>query len=476
MIRFLLFTWMAALLSTLALAQPPTDVWTKTFTFGGNYDVPQDLLVYGGNIFVNGYYHQVDGTSSIIKGAAAGFLPNGEMDWAILDSNVNASMSNSMAATSKAFFVVYGNVMIKRLNSGTIDWRETIGSMLLFITSYGEDTVVAIEQGNNSRALMVSDEGNVARTLPIAETAVGQITPVVKGDRLWVSANYYGGDPLDGFVAMFDIPSGKLMWRKNFQKSVRGFMAVDDSGNAYYVASLLQSDGDGTLKMLRVKLDTTGAEVWREEWYPRDTQPANYENWVNGVTVDKSWLVVGGTIQKGDAHTGDKSAYLAQFNVSNGNQNWEKHWEYTPQAIISQVGSLKFDSEGDLIVVGNTFTDPTGKGNPPNLGYLQKYLVPGLLRLKERRDMTPNGFSLSQNYPNPFNPTTAIRFEVSRESFVKLVVYNTLGQEVKILVNGLRSAGIYEFSFNASDLSSGFYFYCLTANDFNQTRKMLYVK
>ena len=77
----------------------------------------------------------------------------------------------------------------------------------------------------------------------------------------------------------------------------------------------------------------------------------------------------------------------------------------------------------------------------------------------------PGKFNLSQNYPNPFNPTTKIDFEVPKDSKIKLVIYDVTGKEVQTLVNDNRAAGYYTIDFNASNLSSGIYFYQLLADN-----------
>ena len=97
-------------------------------------------------------------------------------------------------------------------------------------------------------------------------------------------------------------------------------------------------------------------------------------------------------------------------------------------------------------------------------------------------DFTVKEFSLSQNYPNPFNPTTTINYTVPKTSFVTLRVYNILGKEVTTLVNENEQAGKYSVQFNTQQttnnrqLSSGIYFYRMTAGDFVETKKLILLK
>jgi D-alanyl-D-alanine carboxypeptidase len=87
-----------------------------------------------------------------------------------------------------------------------------------------------------------------------------------------------------------------------------------------------------------------------------------------------------------------------------------------------------------------------------------------------------NEFSLSQNYPNPFNPTTTINFSIHGQTYVSLKVYDVLGKEVAELVNEERSSGSYKLDFDASNLSSGIYFYTLKTNHSIISRKMVVIK
>ena len=87
-----------------------------------------------------------------------------------------------------------------------------------------------------------------------------------------------------------------------------------------------------------------------------------------------------------------------------------------------------------------------------------------------------SSYNLSQNYPNPFNPTTTIDYSISEPVRVKIEVYNMVGQKVKTLVNERKESGVYSIMFDASDLTSGIYFYQIDAGDFKQTNKMILMK
>lgn len=89
---------------------------------------------------------------------------------------------------------------------------------------------------------------------------------------------------------------------------------------------------------------------------------------------------------------------------------------------------------------------------------------------------TPDSYSLSPNYPNPFNPSTAIVFELPEQVHARLAVYDLLGRELEVLVDGSLAAGRHEVQFNAQNLPSGAYFYRIEAGDFVQMRQMTLLK
>ena len=100
---------------------------------------------------------------------------------------------------------------------------------------------------------------------------------------------------------------------------------------------------------------------------------------------------------------------------------------------------------------------------------LKKQLADNLIDL-------PEEYALFENYPNPFNPSTTIQYAIPEQSFVKLVVYNLLGEEVSILVNEQKEPGIYEVKFNANQLPSGIYIYRMQTAKATFTKKLMLLK
>lgn len=88
----------------------------------------------------------------------------------------------------------------------------------------------------------------------------------------------------------------------------------------------------------------------------------------------------------------------------------------------------------------------------------------------------PTKYKLGQNYPNPFNPTTTIRYALPQTGLVELSVFNVLGQKIATLVNGQQTPGDHAIVWDASSVSSGVYFYRITAGSYVETRKMILMK
>ena len=146
--------------------------------------------------------------------------------------------------------------------------------------------------------------------------------------------------------------------------------------------------------------------------------------------------------------------------------------------VVGSGGAIISNSNHTLsLTIGQPIIGNTGNTlNTGKIGFWYQYSQ--TITNVEDRWMyeVPKQFELYQNYPNPFNPTTVIRYGIPKESSVKLVVYNILGEVIKTLVENKQKAGSYEVNFNASNLATGIYIYRIQAGDFVDTKKMILMK
>ena len=96
--------------------------------------------------------------------------------------------------------------------------------------------------------------------------------------------------------------------------------------------------------------------------------------------------------------------------------------------------------------------------------------------VKDISKQYPAGFVLKQNYPNPFNPSTKISFEIPYSGNVTIKIFDLLGREIKVLLDEYKQRGTYTIDFDASEISSGVYFYRLKSNNFSSTKKMILLR
>ena len=156
-----------------------------------------------------------------------------------------------------------------------------------------------------------------------------------------------------------------------------------------------------------------------------------------------------------------RSSYRTEWNFPGGSP--AASTEQNPTGIIY---STPGDYEVTLAVSNLLGTDTLTK----------RCYITVLPAVSVKEENHPSEFYLSQNYPNPFNPITTIKYSIPDPEFVTLKVYDSLGQEVTLLVNETKQAGNYEVEFNASSLSSGIYIYKITAGKFSGIKKLMVLK
>jgi photosystem II stability/assembly factor-like uncharacterized protein len=128
------------------------------------------------------------------------------------------------------------------------------------------------------------------------------------------------------------------------------------------------------------------------------------------------------------------------------------------------------------ILYGVSFFDTAIGTAVGNIGTILRTTNGGVTFTNPVSNEVPDIFNLFQNYPNPFNPFTKIKFDIAVAGYVKIIIYNVLGDEIASLVNQQLQPGGYEIVWNASSYPSGIYFYSLKTLSFNETKKMLLIK
>ncbi|MCB0749133.1 MAG: T9SS type A sorting domain-containing protein, partial [Ignavibacteriae bacterium] len=187
---------------------------------------------------------------------------------------------------------------------------------------------------------------------------------------------------------------------------------------------------------------------------------------------------------------------LTTFSALTEENKVELNWE-----TATEVNNYGFEIERQKAEDGNRtlawekigFVEGHGNSNSPKVySYKDNSVVSGsyYYRLKqididgafeysdvvEVKIETPNKFELSQNYPNPFNPKTKIQFSLTEANNVSLLVYNTIGQKVAVLINQRMEAGTHTADFDASKLNSGIYIYVLKTEKATLSKKMILMK
>ena len=152
------------------------------------------------------------------------------------------------------------------------------------------------------------------------------------------------------------------------------------------------------------------------------------------------------------------------------------NWDMTNDGIGTWIGNdvlenpLRFDSFQLTFIPGNKIS---GEIYFDDLRIVNKTTV-GIP--SEVNNNIPSDYSLGQNYPNPFNPSTQIKFGIPQSGFVRLEVFNILGQKVSTLIDKEMNTGYHVVNYDAEELASGIYIYTLSVNNFITSRKMLFLK
>jgi len=349
--------------------------------------------------------------------------------------------------------------------------------------------------GNSSdvaNSIVVDGSGNVYVTGYSAGIGIGNDYTTIKynssGDSVWVrryngpgnsddransiivdgSGNVYvtgysrGGGTGDDYTTIKYNSSGDSVWVRRFSSTgnssdVANSIVVDVSGNVYVTG---YSVGIGTASdYTTIKYNSTGDSLWVRRY----NGPGKSLDVANSIVVDDS-----GNVYVTGYSYGTENDYITIKYNSSGDSVWVERYNGTGNS-SDVANSIVVDVSGNVYVTGNS----VGIGTGNDYATIKYSKSVGINQISTE---IPETFSLSQNYPNPFNPNTKIKFEISQKSFVKVYVYNILGELIADLVNEQLQPGVYETVFDGNLLTSGIYFYRLETETFSETRKMLLIK
>jgi Zn-dependent metalloprotease len=304
-------------------------------------------------------------------------------------------------------------------------------------------------------------------------------------DNELVSGSYAVNAEIDPGMAPLDSSSLKVIWGRNGIFSDTSVLHSTGIPNQYS-ASILGNGQIGTYKYYIVAKDTANLYSY---------SPAN------APTEFHSFYVGPDTIKPTITHTRIIDQARLNFPLliklkATDNIAVDSVWVEYRKLSENQIGSFAlmrtvadsfagyfpFDTSAvnidDSIYYRIGAKDSSVAGNVsylPVSNYFS-FKILGTTDVADNYSEIPKSFDLTQNYPNPFNPTTVIKYKIPKNSFVTLKVFDVLGREIVTLVSEDKKIGSYEIEYAATNLSSGIYYYRITAGDFVKIRKMLLIR
>ncbi|MFC2093505.1 T9SS type A sorting domain-containing protein [Bacteroidota bacterium] len=241
-----------------------------------------------------------------------------------------------------------------------------------------------------------------------------------------------------------------------YRQSYGEHIKIDPFGNVIIAGrNVTQNNYD----FITLKYDPLG----NLEWVKIYNGPDDWEDFIKGLAVDKygDVYVTGDVSETTTLH---KTATIKYDN--NGNQKWLRI--YPDYDTISGPSAIIVDKNLNVFVEGTI-----ARGGYEDMLVL-KYSQP--TEIEPISSVIPKEYKLYQNYPNPFNPKSKIKMQIAKFSNVKLIVYDMLGREVAVLVNGELKPGTYEVEWDGTGNPSGIYFYKIESGTFSDIKRMVLIK
>lgn len=352
-------------------------------------------------------------------------------------------------AAGNIYIAVHGYRTVSAPNDTTRDDGGIWRSYRAFVHKYAPN-------GTLIRVFDVT-EIRVAATATALPVAHAPNSPGVTSDGNIAVSYVFGGSP----IKIFDGSTGDVITTVTASK--RGFsrsFAISPDGNRLFSPN----SGNGGLIDEWVSADGVFGE------YKRDTTRALGFGMQAGAVA----YYPGGILYASAAGIGNNPDAQAPWNstrtyglsVNSGRAVDSLRWEYGTDTAFRIPRSMAISANGLTMYLGTFST-----GVPA----VQKFTRSAVTSV-ENDNVRADGFALSQNYPNPFNPSTSISYTLPAAGMTTLKVYDMLGREVAVLVNGVVSQGTHSVSFNGANLGSGVYLYELRSGNTRITNKMTLMK
>lgn len=260
-----------------------------------------------------------------------------------------------------------------------------------------------------------------------------------------------------------------LVWYRNdgYENFIREDIDSSIQNTRQIIIDDLDDDSDQDIIAIDLR-DTDDVIVWYQndgnENFIKDTISIDFNQSPNSIAIadidndgDKDVIATGGNSAIGEV----------VYYENDGNENFTKHTIDNSPGNRQRIFVVDIEQDGDLdLFVTNNF--------PFEVIF---YRNDGATTIGDELSLNvPDKFTLKQNYPNPFNPITTIEFSIQQSGFVKLSVYNILGEEVAVVVKEKLTEGKYKYDWDAGNHTSGVYFYRMETFDFVQTKKLLLIK
>lgn len=466
------------LFSYPAMAQEPTQVWSKKIDWGGERDDARALIVDHENSYVTaGIQWSIRNHYSY--GVLNSYTQNGDEIWKLVDTASAPWSTGSLVnvPTEPAFLVARsGDGNISKIGlDGTLIWRKVVP--VPYTIAANQKNFIALGQtlyfGNFS--------GDSLNSFPISDF-YAYFNISMDDSALYVFGNNFGGSITNIYarVSKYTL-DGRLLWSDTTHDDTRRFGTVDSLGNVY-VSGTYYASTSAPAYYRTAKYSSDGALRWVRLWDGDFSATYNWDQWVSGVIPypGGGCIVLGSLTQPNGGANPNHTDFGAIAYDDTGGVRWKMRFQAGNGWERNDLWAGAWDQKGYLVLFGSAEQEadyPQGDPREKRFLFLMKYRVPGVtLGVKELPFGIPERYALSQNYPNPFNPKTLIRFELPFVTDVKLTVYNALGQEVAVLAEGHMNPGFYETDWDANGMPSGMYFYRLQTATFSETKKMLLIR